>query len=91
MASELRQQKRLQVLLHETCRTDDARAAAIHAATQAGMTLSGEGVATLSVRMPNSEFEKLFSSSPEGELTVPEQLKPFVESISEAPEHLSFE
>ncbi len=55
------------------------------------MTLSGEGVATLSVRMPNTEFEKLFSPSAEGELAVPEKLKPFVASISEAPEHLSFE
>jgi hypothetical protein len=87
----MRQQRRLQILLHENCRTDDLRAAAIHAAEQAGMTLSGEGVATLSVRMPNTEFEKLFSPSAEGELAVPEKLKPFVASISEAPEHLSFE
>lgn len=87
----MRQQKHLQILLHENCRTDGLRAAAIHAVKQVGMTLSGEGVATLSVRMPNTEFENLFSPSAEGELAVPEKLKPFVASISEAPEHLSFE
>lgn len=85
--------RRLQLVLHDSCRTDVTRAAAKRAAQQAGMELSGEGHATLSARMSDAEFKKLFSdaSGAGGALAVPEQLKPFVASISEAPEHLSFE
>lgn len=85
--------RRLQILLHEHCRTGQARAEAIRAAHEIGMTVSGEGSASLSARMPEAEFEELFSEfSGGGEtLAVPDKLKPFVSSISVAPKHLSFE
>lgn len=86
-------QRRLQILLHESCRTDDARAEAKRATEQIGMTVSGEGTATLSARISNSEFEKLFPNQSGGkvELDVPDKLKAYVASISEAPEHFSFD
>ncbi|NKK49336.1 hypothetical protein E0H35_30555 [Rhizobium leguminosarum bv. viciae] len=85
--------RRLQMLLHEHCRTPEARAEAIRAVRDVGMTVTGEGSATLSARMPEAEFEELFSEfSGGGEtLGVPDKLKPFVSSISVAPKHLSFE
>lgn len=93
MTGDVQPVRRLQILLHETCRTADARAAAMHAIEQAGMTVSGEGAATLSVRMSNADFEKIFParSQAQDELAVPDKLRPFVASISEAPEHISFE
>ncbi|CAN7678953.1 hypothetical protein LJR231_005452 [Phyllobacterium sp. LjRoot231] len=93
MADETHPIRRLQLMLRDTCCTDDARAEAKRAAQEAGMKVSGEGNASLSARMSDAEFRKLFPA-PSGSgdtLAVPERLKPFVESISEAPEHLSFE
>lgn len=85
--------RRLQILLHEHCRTGDARAAAKRAAHDVGMAVSGEGSATLSARISETDFEELFSElSGGGEtLAVPDRLKPFVSSISVAPDHLSFD
>jgi hypothetical protein len=84
--------RRLQLMLRGTCCTDNARENAKHTAQKMGMDLSGEGHATLSARMSDAEFRTRFSdtSGAVGALPVPEQLKPFVSSISEAPEHLSF-
>ncbi|ALP64823.1 MULTISPECIES: hypothetical protein [Paraburkholderia] len=84
---------RLQLLLRDPCRTDAARAAARLAAEQLGMQISGEGHATLSARMPDDAFRQLFSGSSgtSGTLAVPRSLQPYVASISEAPQHLSFD
>lgn len=84
--------RRLQITLHDNCRTNEARAMAKRVAEEVGMTLSGEGSATLSVRMPDAEFKKLFSnpSDDKDTLEVPEKLKPFVSSITEAPKHIQF-
>ncbi len=93
MAGESHPVRRLQLKLRETCCTDDAREEAKRAAQEIGMQLSGEGLATLSARIPDARFRELFScpSGAADTLPVPERLKPFVSSISEAPEHLSFE
>lgn len=79
-------------MLHDSCRSNEARAAAKRVAEEVGMTLSGEGSATLSVRISDAEFKKLFSNPSDSKdtLEVPEKLKPFVLSITEAPEHMSF-
>jgi hypothetical protein len=91
MAPETRHVRRLQLLLHDTCRTSEAREAAKHAAHELGLQLSGEGAASLSARVPDAEFRKLFCGAAADALTVPDPLKPYVSSICEAPEHLSFE
>ncbi|EUC12810.1 UNVERIFIED_ORG: hypothetical protein BDU10_4167 [Burkholderia sp. CF145] len=93
MTNETCPVRRLQLLLHDPCRTDAAREAARLAAEQLGMQISGEGYATLSARMPDDAFRQLFScsSGPSGTLAVPGSLQPYVSSISEAPQHLSFE
>ena len=93
MTSEPCPVRRLQLLLREPCRTDSAREAAKRAAQELGMQISGEGHATLSARMPDAAFQQLFSSpsGTGGTLAVPHSLEPFVSSISEAPEHLSFD
>ena len=85
--------RRLQLLLREPCRSDAAREAAKRAAEQLGMQISGEGHASLSARMPDDAFRQLFSSSfdTNGTLAVPVSLEPYVSSISEAPQHLSFD
>ncbi|MBN3756642.1 hypothetical protein G3N95_27150 [Paraburkholderia sp. Tr-20389] len=85
--------RRLQLLLHDPCRNDAAREAAKRAAEQLGMQISGEGHATLSARMPDAAFRALFSCSSDtgGTLAVPGSLEPYVASISEAPQHLSFD
>ena len=82
--------RRLQILLHPTCSTDAARAEAKRLLSESGMQLSGEGDATLSARMPDDAFRKLFASGSDGALVVPARLQPFVAAISEAPQHLSF-
>ncbi|RVM04189.1 hypothetical protein [Sinorhizobium meliloti] len=88
-----RQVRRLQILLHEHCRSRESRAAAKVVVHELGMTISGEGKASLSVRMSEADFKELFSELSGGgdTLAVPDKLKPFVSSISEAPEHLSFD
>jgi len=80
-------------MLHGTCKTDDVRAEAKRAVVELGMNLSGEGYTSLSARISDADFKKLFSDPADvgGTLAVPERLKFFVASISEAPEHLSFE
>lgn len=82
--------RRLQILLHPTCSTNAARAEAKRLLSESGMQLSGEGNTTLSARMPDDAFRKLFAPQTDGALAVPAPLQPFVASISEAPEHLSF-
>ncbi|MCW2240551.1 hypothetical protein [Azospirillum canadense] len=92
MTGRTRPIRRIQLLLHDACRTDEARAEVKRVAQDIGMNLSGEGHATLSARMPDAEFKKLFPnpSGTDNALAVPEKLKPYIASISEAPEHLSF-
>ena len=56
-----------------------------------GMTLSGVGSATLSVRMAPVEFKRLFAVSPEREadaLTVPRNISRWVERIDVSPQHI---
>ncbi|ACC72850.1 hypothetical protein PPMP20_34115 [Paraburkholderia phymatum] len=93
MTNEPRPVRRLQLLLRDTCSNDAAREAARRAAGQLGMQISGEGRATLSARMSDAAFRRLFphSSSMSGTLAVPDSLEPYVASISEAPQHLSFD
>ncbi|MBP0589671.1 hypothetical protein J8I87_08060 [Paraburkholderia sp. LEh10] len=93
MTNDTRPVRRLQLLLRDACRTEPARQAAKCAAEALGMQISGEGLATLSARMPDAEFRRLFSclSGTDGTLAVPGSLYPYVSSISEAPEHLSFD
>ena len=93
MAGEVHLIRRLQLMLHDTCRNDDARLEAKRAAQEVGMQISSDGYATLSARMSDADFKALFSDSFDAgdSLAVPERLKPFVASISEAPKHLSFE
>ncbi|MBN3761960.1 hypothetical protein [Burkholderia sp. Ac-20365] len=85
--------RRLQLLLRDPYRNDTDREAVRRAAEQLGMQISGEGHASLSARMPDDAFRQLFSSSSiaSGTLAVPSSLEPYVSSISEAPQHLSFD
>ncbi len=85
---------RLQLMLAGPCLADDAdaREELKRAVRELGMTVSGEGAASLSARIPDTDFQKLFStaSSTADSLPVPDKLKPHVSSICEAPRHISF-
>lgn len=82
--------RRLQLVLRESVRDPGTRTAVRQAAAELGLQLSGEGYATLSARIGEADFAALFGTA-DGALDVPDRLAPFVESISEAPEHLSFD
>lgn len=83
--------RKLQILLHDSCKSEEQVREVTRIAQEEGMQVSGKGAATLSVRMSDSDFKKLFSATAgDRPLAVPECLKPFVASISEAPNHLSF-
>jgi hypothetical protein len=88
---DLSNSRKLQMVLHYSCQDETGLREASRVAMGLGMTISGLGAATLSARMSDTAFDKLFASaSKESQLAVPEVLKPFVLSISEAPDHLAF-
>lgn len=83
--------RKLQILLHDHRRSEDDLREVARILEEEGLHLSGQGAASLSARISDSDFKKLFPATGNNQsLTVPERLKPFVSSISEAPEHLSF-
>ena len=88
---DLSNSRKLQMLLHNSCQDETGLREARRIAMELGMTISGLGAATLSARMSDTAFDKLFASaSKESQLVVPDVLQPFVHSISEAPDHLEF-
>lgn len=83
--------RKLQILLHEHSRSAEDLREVARILQEEGLQLSGQGAASMSARMSDSDFKKLFPATDNNKpLAVPERLKPFVSSISEAPEHLSF-
>lgn len=83
--------RKLQILLHASCQNPAKKEEVKRIVEKTGMTVGGEGIATLSARMSDRDFKKLFFKDDDSQsLTIPEFLKPFVSSISEAPDHLSF-
>jgi hypothetical protein len=95
MTGEAPRIHRLQLMLAGPCLTDnaDAREELKRAIRELGMTVSGEGAASLSARITDADFQKLFPavSCTADSLPVPDRLKPHVSSICEAPRHISFE
>lgn len=88
---DLSNSRKLQMLLHNSCQDETGLREARRIAMELGMTISGLGAATLTARMSDAAFDKLFAAaSKESQLVVPDVLKPFVHSISEAPDHLEF-
>lgn len=85
------QTRRLQLLLHDNFTNEEGVREAKRIVEEVGMKVSGQGAATLSARISDGDFKKLFAeASGDQPLAVPPRLKPFVSSISEAPAHLSF-
>lgn len=93
---------KLQFLLRSDRRNEADRAAAADAVRALGMEVTGTGAASLSARIDEDVFKRLFgqahlpASAGRGRgvsnesLPVPLQLQPFVASISVAPDHLYF-
>ena len=88
---------KLQVLLHNPATAD----AAAEVLSDLGAAITGRGQVTLSATMSQPQFEQVFgrapraeggfTEAPEGALPVPDRLKSSVESISQAPRHISMD
>ncbi len=80
--------RRLQLLLSEGCRSRDARTDLVQTLESLGCTVTGVGEVSLSVRVSESVFQKVFRPAPP---QVPASLEPWLASVAEAPVHQSFD
>jgi hypothetical protein len=83
---------KLQILLFEGYRSPVARQLVKDVLRTLHMEITGEGEVTISTRISDVEFRKVFPDGvqPDGTLKIPVGLVPYVVSITEAPGHLSF-
>lgn len=80
--------RRLQLLLSEGCRSRDARTDLVQTLESLGCTVTGVGEVSLSVRVSETVFQKVFRPAPP---QVPPSLEPWLASVAEAPVHQSFD
>ncbi len=84
--------RRLQLLLSETARTDDTRSAVVRELEALGCTVTGVGAASLSVRVSEAVYCRLFDAPARDETTlkIPVPLRHYLSSVSEAPSHQAY-
>ena len=80
--------RRLQLLLSERCRSDRTRKDLAQSLEAMGCTVTGIGEASLSVRVSEAVYERLFKDEP---AQIPSSLQPWLASVSEAPVHQSYQ
>ena len=85
-------EKKLQLLLDEAWRTPAGVDGACKILDSLGVQPESRGAATISVRVNDDQFAKLFAAdgSQGPGLAIPAALSKYVSSISEAPDHLHF-
>lgn len=79
--------RRLQLLLTEGCRTPSARTDLVQTLESLGCIVTGVGEASLSVRVSETVYLRVFKAEPP---QVPAELEPWLASVTEAPAHQSF-
>ena len=79
--------RRLQLLLSERCRTDRTRKDLVRSLEAMGCSVTGVGEASLSVRVSEAVYARLFKDEP---AQIPSSLQPWLASVSEAPVHQSY-
>lgn len=84
--------RRLQLLLSETARTDDTRSTVVRELEALGCTVTGVGAASLSVRVSEAVYCRLFEAPARDETTlkIPVPLRHYLSSVSEAPSHQAY-
>ena len=84
--------RRLQLLLSETARTDETRSTVVRELEALGCTVTGIGVASLSVRVSEAVYCRLFEAPAVDATTlkIPAPLRHYLSSVSEAPSHQAY-
>ena len=92
---------RVQVLLRAECRNEEGRTRAAKALQNAGLEVTGRGLASISVRGTSEVVRNVFGAmsaratrgtradAADGEFSVPDTLAEYVERISIAPQHVT--
>jgi hypothetical protein len=90
---------KVQILLRKPCRTPEGREATKKILSSLGLTVTGEGLVTISADAEPKVIQRVFgvtlpSAEPlsdSNKLPIPVLLKTYVESITIAPPHLFFD